>query len=108
MITRIVKLEVDPDRSVVFTELFEDVCSSIRSFPGCRGLELLQDVSSPGVFFTISRWEDLQNLDDYRNSLLFKSTWSAVRPLFVAKPLAWSLAVEKDLNSDKSNTNTVS
>jgi len=108
MITRIVKLEIDAERTSVFLELFEDVCTRIRSFPGCTGLELLQDVSCPGVYFTISRWEAASNLEDYRNSTLFKSTWNAVKPLFVANPLAWSLSVEKDLNLGDSNTTIVS
>ncbi|MFM7903388.1 MAG: putative quinol monooxygenase [Bacteroidota bacterium] len=108
MITRIVKLEIDPDRSAVFKQLFEDVCSSIRSFPGCCSLELLQDVTCPGVFFTVSRWESISNLDQYLDSLLFKSTWDAVKPLFIAKPMAWSLAVEKDLKMGDSNTTIVS
>ena len=108
MITRIVKLEIDPGRAQLFMELFEDVCSSIRSFPGCLSLELLQDMSNPGIFFTISRWEAAADLEDYRNSSLFNSTWNSVKPLFVAKPLAWSLSVEKDLTSGGLNTTSVS
>jgi len=51
MITRIVKLEIEPAKADVFRAHFDEVCVDIRNFPGCLGLELLHDIHSKGVFF---------------------------------------------------------
>lgn len=48
MITRIVKMEMDPDATGLFMELFGPVYHDISVFPGCIELQLLTDVSSPG------------------------------------------------------------
>ena len=104
MITRIVKLEVHQAAANQFLGYFEAVCHDIHAFEGCRGLELLNEVSSPGVFFTVSKWDNEEALNAYRDSTLFKTTWELVKPLFISKPLAWSLVVKKDLGEleDKS------
>lgn len=106
MITRIVKLEVHADAADRFEALFEAVCQAIHACPGCRGLELLSDGS--GVFFTISKWDSEQALNAYRDSHLFKTTWASVKPLFISKPLAWTLVVKKDLGEMENNSPPVS
>jgi autoinducer 2-degrading protein len=108
MITRIVKLEIEPAKADVFRAHFDEVCVDIRNFPGCLGLELLHDIHSKGVFFTLSRWSNEASFEAYRHSQLFKGTWQKVKPLFVNKAQAWSLAMEKDLGPGESNTIAVS
>lgn len=108
MITRIVKLEVQAEAANQFLELFEKVCRDIHAFEGCKGLELLSEISSPGVFFTVSKWESEDALNAYRNSILFKTTWASVKPLFISKPLAWSLVVNKDLGNLENKSLSVS
>jgi quinol monooxygenase YgiN len=108
MITRVVKLEVHADAASQFRGLFEKVCHDIHAFQGCKGLELLCEVSNPGVFFTISKWENEDALNAYRESSLFKTTWASVKPLFISKPLAWSLVVKKDLGELQDNSLSVS
>ena|SRR5581483_4435131 len=91
MITRIVKMSFDPIRVNDFLKVFEESKNKIRSFEGCVHLELLNDVLHPHVFFTYSQWISEENLNKYRFSELFKSTWAKTKPLFIEKAEAWSL-----------------
>ena len=54
-------------------------------------LELYQDKTNLEIFFTYSHWEKEQNLEDYRNSDLFKNVWATTKTFFNDKPEAWSL-----------------
>lgn len=90
MITRIVKMSFREDGIEAFKEIFAESKDKIRAFPGNRHVELLQDISNPGIFFTYSKWESAQALENYRGSELFESTWAQTKALFNDKPLAWS------------------
>ena len=72
------------------TEVFEVSKDRIRSFPGCRHMELLRHVQHPNVLFTLSIWDGEDALEAYRNSELFKNTWAKTKPLFAHKAEAWS------------------
>ncbi len=91
MFTRIVKMEFEEEQVNAFLENFEKVKHKIRNFPGCTYLELYQDKSDHAIFFTHSRWNDEEDLENYRNSPLFKSVWSETKPRFRARAEAWSL-----------------
>lgn len=91
MIKRIVRLSFRPEACDEFRGLFEATKNQIRAFPGCRHLELLQDVQQPNVFFTFSHWTDEEALNRYRHSPLFEKTWASTKILFNDKPQAWSL-----------------
>jgi quinol monooxygenase YgiN len=91
MINRLVRMHFKTDEIAVFLEIFEHSKEHIRSFPGCRHLELWADTREKGVFFTYSRWDSEESLDHYRYSPLFKSVWSRVKPLFAQPATAWSL-----------------
>ncbi len=91
MLIRIVKMTFAPEHIETFKSLFERQKTKIRAAEGCLRLELLQDKDSPEKFFTYSWWEGPQNLENYRNSELFISTWAETKILFAAKPEAWSL-----------------
>lgn len=82
-----------PDAIDTFLDLFDAAAPQIRSFPGCRHLELWQDVNFPNVLTTYSLWESSDDLEAYRLSDFFRSTWSRTRPLFAAPPRAFSQAV---------------
>jgi hypothetical protein len=73
-----------------FKALFEEIKFKIRAFPGVLHLECLQDVNDPQIFFTYSHWESEADLENYRNSDLFKSTWVKTKILFEHKAEAWS------------------
>lgn len=91
MITRVVRMTFRPDAIKQFLSIFNSSKEKIRSFPGCLKLELLRDSAEPCVFVTISHWAEAEDLENYRNSELFKSTWGKTRPLFSAKAMAYSL-----------------
>ncbi len=101
MIIRIVKLTLDPAKVDQFIEIFNEVYNQIRSFEGCIHNELLTDSLRRGIVFTYSHWDSVEALEKYRNSELFQSTWSRVKPLFAAKAEAWSLHKQPDKIVDK-------
>jgi len=92
MIIRIVKMTFKAENIVGFKEIFYESQKLIRAFDGCIHLELMKDMSNECIYFTISHWDSLENLNIYRDSYLFKNTWSKVKPLFSEKALAWSLS----------------
>jgi len=97
MIVRIVKMTFRADEVERFQELFEGWKPRIRSFPGCRHLELLHDVDDPRIFFTYSHWDGQADLEKYRVSEVFASVWPVVKGLFAAPAEAWSVHREHHL-----------
>ena len=91
MIKRIVKLTFREDDVASFLSIFEESKDKIRNFPGCQHLELLRNEAPENIFFTYSYWDSPEDLDAYRSSSLFKSTWSRTKKLFSDKPQAWSV-----------------
>jgi (4S)-4-hydroxy-5-phosphonooxypentane-2,3-dione isomerase len=91
MIIRIVKLTIQPEKMDEFIAHFQANKKKIRSVAGCRTLALFRDSSDPCIFFTYSHWKTPEHLEDYRQSELFKGIWSAVKPMFMLAPEAWSL-----------------
>ena len=91
MIVRIVKLSLAPEKVGQFLKSFDDVKDRIRSFQGCRHMELLTDRENSGVVFTYSTWDGITDLENYRNSELFRNTWLVVKPMFIAKAEAWTV-----------------
>jgi len=91
MFTRIVKMDFKPEEISRFQSNFETVKDKIRSFPGCTFLELYQDKNNSTIFFTYSKWEKESDLENYRNSDLFKNVWATTKLMFRSKPQAWSV-----------------
>lgn len=91
MFTRIVKMEFQEEAVVEFLENFKTVKEKIRNFPGCLFLELYQDKNQKAIFFTYSRWNTEDDLENYRNSDLFKKVWAQTKPLFQERAQAWSV-----------------
>lgn len=88
------------DALVEFKNIFKTVKLKILSSKGCLHLELLQDKNNPSVLFTHSVWNDEQDLEQYRNSELFKTTWSKTKKLFGDRPEAWSTTKLVSLSID--------
>ena len=86
---RIVKMTFRPEAVGEFQKIFDERKERIAAAPGCASVELLHDDAN--IFFTYSVWEDEVALETYRESELFISTWSLVKPLFAAKAEAWSV-----------------
>lgn len=91
MFVRIVKLSFKPEKIKTFLKNFENQKELIRNFKGCRLLELYRDKTNPEIFFTYSYWETEQDLENYRNSELFKGIWANTKIYFNDKPEAWSV-----------------
>ena len=86
MIIRVVRMTF----AAAFLEIFRASQPRIRSFAGCRYLELWQDAQAPHIFCTYSHWDSEEALNNYRHSDLFTGVWSATKKLFAAPPLAFS------------------
>jgi hypothetical protein len=91
MFTRIVKMEFKSEQIPAFLDNFETVKEKIRSFSGCQFLELYRDKNNSDIFFTYSKWEVESDLENYRNSDLFKGVWATTKPMFRSKAKAWSV-----------------
>lgn len=91
MIIRIVKMQFHPEHTAAFQHLFSENQYRIEGFEGCLKVDLLQDIDSPTIFFTYSHWEDIEALERYRQSDVFKSIWSKTKVLFNEAPMAWSV-----------------
>jgi len=91
MFVRIVKMEFYPEKVTEFLKNFNLVKEKIRNTKGCRLLELYNDKNNKNIFFTYSYWETEKDLENYRNSKLFKTVWAKTKVLFNAKPIAWSV-----------------
>ena len=94
MITRIVRMEFRPEHVDDYLAQFDTVKYLIRSFPGVQHLELHRDAGQSNVFYTYSKWDGEEDLEDYRQSELFKGAWSQVKVWFLGKPQAFSLREE--------------
>jgi (4S)-4-hydroxy-5-phosphonooxypentane-2,3-dione isomerase len=95
MINRIVRLSFEPEKVNDFLKVFDDSKLLIAGFPGCNGLSLLQDAHHNNVFYTYSLWSTEGDLENYRHSELFKTTWAATKALFNNKPMAFSTIVNQ-------------
>lgn len=91
MITRIVKMTFEPSKVDEFLEVFNNAKALIRGFKGNTYLELIQDIHQPNILFTYSKWEQEEDLENYRKSELFATTWAKTKVLFADKPQAWSV-----------------
>jgi quinol monooxygenase YgiN len=90
MITRIVKLNIADAHIADFRATFRNNHARIVGFPGCHEVRLVHDVNDPNIHFTISVWDAESDLNNYRNSEIFASIWSTVKPWFQEKAEAWS------------------
>ena len=98
MFVRIVKLSLEPTNIDAFLANFETVKEKIRAFEGCEFLELYRDKHNTNIFFTYSYWQTEGDLENYRHSDLFKGVWAKTKPMFNAKPEAWSVDKLASLN----------
>lgn len=91
MIKRLVKMHFQIHFIDEFVEIYNHKMNSIKNMNGCVSLQLYQDEGDRSIFFTISYWKSAEDLEAYRSSELFKSTWQTIKPWFASKPEAWSL-----------------
>ena len=99
MIIRIVKMTFKKDKLEEFQRIFEHSKEAIRDFEGCLHVELCRDTLQENVYFTYSQWVSEDELNAYRNSTFFKSTWNETKELFEEKAEDHSL--EKVYSSEQ-------
>jgi len=97
MINRIVIMQFEPSKVDEFLTVFDQSKEHIRAFPGNAGLKLIQDTNDSSIMSTYSLWETEADLEAYRHSELFKSTWAKTKILFRDKPVAFSNWVIREL-----------
>lgn len=90
MIVRIVKLTFQEERADDFLNFFEEIKQLVNNFPGCQGMQMLQDKKDKHVFFTYSLWNSDGDLNAYRDSETFGKVWPNIKPWFAARPEAWT------------------
>lgn len=98
MIHRFVKLKFARRDIANIKTLFEEIAPKVRGFQGCEYLEILYDIRDSGKVVTYSHWKSEEHLEAYRNSEVFQSFWSKVKPGFVKPAEAWSMHREILLN----------
>ena len=91
MIVRIVKMTFKEDKLEEFFAFLEKMKAQIRAFPGCTMVEILQEIDNPKVVMTHSHWQSAEDLENYRQSELFKFVWSNTKIHFDDKPEAFSM-----------------
>ena len=92
MVTRIVKMSFDKSNAALFLEIFNEHREQIRAAEGCTYLELWQtEENESTLFFTHSKWESEEHLNNYRHSDIFKIVWPKTKALFNAQPQAWTV-----------------
>jgi quinol monooxygenase YgiN len=91
MLIRYVRMTFREDKIEEFQEIFETSKDKIKAMEGCQYLELLRDINQPNVFMTHSHWNSGTDLNNYRDSELFRTTWAKTKVLFAEKPLAFSV-----------------
>ena len=91
MLIRYVRMTFQEDKTDEFQAIFNASKDKIKAMAGCQYLELLRDINQPNIFMTHSHWESETDLNNYRDSELFKTTWAKTKALFAEKPLAFSV-----------------
>jgi len=84
-------MHFEPEVIEDFLAQFDEVKSKILAFEGCRHLELLQQTGRPEVVFTYSIWNSEADLEHYRQSTLFRTTWRNTKRHFRFPAQAWTL-----------------
>jgi hypothetical protein len=78
------------EEAETFLAIFMEAKPAILSFPGCTGVELWRGAADSNQFTTCSTWVSEEALNNYRNSEIFRQTWSKTKPLFSSKAMAFS------------------
>lgn len=97
MIVRIVRMHFKVENVDLFLQIFHANKELIRNVDGCTHLELLKDVNNRLTYTTLSHWDRPEDLENYRQSELFKNVWARVKPLFSGPTEAFSLLKEFEL-----------
>jgi quinol monooxygenase YgiN len=93
VVIRLVSLKCKPEDVDAFRLVLRESSLRVRQFPGCLSLQIVNDITDPASFFTLSTWRDEGALEAYRISPLFKEIWPRVKS-FLREP-AWASTCEE-------------
>ena len=93
MIVRLVNMTFKEDKVDAFLTVFSLYKKKIRASQGCLSLELIQDVNNKNKISTLSKWENENFLNAYRDSETFKEVWPLTKILFSEKTEATSFTI---------------
>jgi heme-degrading monooxygenase HmoA len=69
MITRMIIVSVPRDKAAEAERLWKEECAPLMiKQPGCVSEEFLRNRENPGEFISLSKWENQQAIDKYRDS----------------------------------------
>jgi quinol monooxygenase YgiN len=91
MVVRIVRMHFRTEEIETFLAIFNANRDAIRNFSGCTYMDLMRDLQSASTLVTISHWQSPDDLEQYRQSPLFRSVWTRVKPLFARRPEAFTI-----------------
>lgn len=97
MIKRLVKLTIDTNHVDSFMKLYEIANTQIIKQNGCSYLSINKVAGTVNEYFTFSIWASHQDLDHYKKTELFKTTWKAMKVYFIAPAQAWSLELIEEI-----------
>ena len=81
-----------------FLQIFNKHKEAIRNFPGCLHLQLLKDSDDETIYTTLSHWDKVDSLENYRKSELFGQVWGRVKTLFAERTQAFTLEKFTEVN----------
>jgi len=106
MIVRLVQLPLRRECVEEFQRLFGESHPHLMATPGCTTATLRVDHHDPTVYWTVSEWQSVEDLDSYRSSVWFGKTWPRIKAMLSSKAQAWTLdhppADTHELPSDSS------
>jgi quinol monooxygenase YgiN len=91
-LTRMVRMHFLPEGVESFLVIWRESRSHIRMQPGCLEVRLFVDPTDATVYYTLSRWASLGDLNAYRHSELFGRVWPRTKALFASAATTFSLA----------------
>ncbi len=88
---RLVRLTFKHDFIESFLELYKSHHDLLVKQAGFHSVILINDLDQPNVFLTLSLWRSKDHLERYRQSEVFSSTWSKIKPWFANPPVVQNL-----------------
>ena len=86
-VLEIAAIEVDPERSAEFEEVFENAVTFVRAADGHLGSRLMSDVERPGHYVFLVTWREIaDHAERFVASPAFRSFDELIRPFLVAAP----------------------
>ena len=91
MITRIIKITIDPVNTDDFRQFITLMKDNFSTIGGCQHIDILNDKEDKNIFFMYTIWETEAMLNKYRKSELNKTFWNKLNQWSIKEPQAWTV-----------------